>query len=100
MLESARSDADFCPPLDNCRTRAGAPRLGKLSRASSQVPSFMAVSRHVRWSRLALVPWFALLLAGCHAQPQVQPEPAKKVAKRAAARAKRAEARKEHEAEH
>jgi len=39
------------------------------------------------------------LLAGCHAQPQVQPEPAKKVAKRAGARAKKAEARKEHEAE-
>lgn len=39
----------------------------------------------------------ALLLGGCHAQPQVQPEPAKKVAKKAAARAKKAEAHKEVE---
>lgn len=46
------------------------------------------------WSRFALLPCLALLLAGCQAQPQVQPEPAKKVAKKAAARAKKAEAHK------
>jgi len=47
------------------------------------------------------VPCLAILIAGCHAEPQVQPEPAKKVAKKAAAKAaKKAEAHKEHEAEH
>lgn len=60
----------------------------------------MAVCRHVAWSRFALVPCFALLFAGCHAEPQVQPEPAKKVAKKAAARAKKAETRKAAEVEH
>lgn len=47
------------------------------------------------------MPCLAILIAGCHAEPQVQPEPAKKVAKKAAAKAaKKAEAHKEHEAEH
>jgi carbonic anhydrase len=49
----------------------------------------------VRWSRFTLVPCVALLLGGCHAQPQVQPEPPKKVAKKAAARAKKADAHQE-----
>jgi carbonic anhydrase len=56
-----------------------------------------AVSRRVRWSRLLVVPWLAFLLAGCHAQAQVQPEPAKKASKRASAKAtKKAEANKQH----
>ena len=60
----------------------------------------MAVSRQVGWFRFAFVPCLALLLGGCHAQPQVQPEPAKKVAKRASPKAaKKAVLNKEHAAE-
>jgi len=67
--------------------------------ARSQVPRRLAVCRHVPWSRFALLPCLALLLGGCHSQPQVQPEPAKKV-KKTAARAKKADAHKQREAEH
>ena len=54
----------------------------------------------MRWFRFAFVPCLAILIGGCHAQPQVQPEPAKKVAKKAGAKAtKKAEAHKEAEHE-
>lgn len=47
------------------------------------------------------MPCLALVLQGCHAQPQVQPEPAKKVAKKLAARAaKKLEAHQPTKAEH
>src|SRR6478735_1717462 len=52
----------------------------------------LAVSRHVSWSRFAILSCLALLLGACHAEPRVQPEPAKKLAKKAGAKAKKAEA--------
>jgi len=63
------------------------PAPGGGSVAPSQVPPLLAVSRQVGWFRFAFVPCVALLLGGCHAQPQVQPEPAKRVAKKADAKA-------------
>jgi carbonic anhydrase len=91
--------ASFGPCAGKCRSHAAASTALAESLESTQLPPRAAVCRHVPWSRFALVPCLALLLGGCHAQPQVQPEPAKKVAKKAGARAKKAEARKEREAE-
>jgi len=76
------------------------PAAAECPAPSSQVLTALAVSRQVRWFGFALLPCLSLLLAGCHAQPQVQPEPAKKAVKKSAAKAKKAEAAKVREAEH
>jgi len=90
------------PPPHHCRNRTAetVPASAGCPAPSSQVLTVLAVSRQVRWFGFALVPCLALLLGGCHGQPQVQPEPAKKVVKKSAAKAKKAETAKAREVEH